>query len=90
MKRTKLIDRLLPNYTNGEENFNMVSHIVGGGLGVVYLVMCVIVSALHHLFYDSRYIHTDSLIPFTKDGACYCMGDIWYCVGCRGIGYYIY
>ena len=48
MKRTKLIDRLLPDYTNGEETFNMVSHIVGGGLGVIYLVLCVIVSALHH------------------------------------------
>lgn len=47
MKRTKLIDRLLPDYTNGEEIFNMVTHIVGGGLGVVYLVMCVIFSALH-------------------------------------------
>ena len=47
MKRTKLIDRLLPDYTNGEEIFNMVSHIVGGGLGCIYLVLCVIVSALH-------------------------------------------
>ncbi len=46
MKRTKLIDRLLPDYTNGEEIFNMVTHIVGGGLGVVYLVVCVIVAAL--------------------------------------------
>lgn len=48
MKRTKLIDRILPDYTNGEEIFNMVTHIVGGGLGIVYLVICVIVSALHH------------------------------------------
>lgn len=47
MKRTKLIDRLLPDYTNGEEIFNMVTHIVGGGLGIVYLTLCVIVSALH-------------------------------------------
>jgi len=47
MKRTKLIDRLLPDYTNGEEIFNMVTHIVGGGLGVLYLVLCVIVSAIH-------------------------------------------
>ncbi len=45
MKRTKLIDRLLPDYTNGEEIFNMVSHIVGGGLGVIYLVLCVVFSA---------------------------------------------
>lgn len=47
MKRTKLIDRLLPDYTGGEEIFNMVTHIVGGGLGVIYLVLCVIVSAIH-------------------------------------------
>ena len=47
MKRTKLADRLLPDYTNGEEIFNMVTHIVGGGLGVVYLTFCVVVAALH-------------------------------------------
>ena len=47
MKRTKLIDRLLPDYTNGEEIFNMVTHIVGGGLGVVYLVLCVIFFFFH-------------------------------------------
>lgn len=42
MKRTKLSDRLLPNYTRGEEIFNMVSHIVGGGFGVIALVTCVV------------------------------------------------
>ncbi len=47
MERTPLKDRLLPDYTRGEEVFNMVSHIAGGGLGVVALVLCVIVSALH-------------------------------------------
>ncbi len=47
MKRTKLIDRILPDYTGGEEIFNMVTHIVGGGLGVVFLVLCVVFSALH-------------------------------------------
>lgn len=46
MKRTKLIDRLLPDYTNGEEIFNMVTHIVGGGFGIVYLVLCVIFAAI--------------------------------------------
>ncbi len=46
MRRIKLVDRLLPDYTNGEEIFNMVTHIVGGGLGVVYLVLCVIFAAL--------------------------------------------
>ena len=47
MKRTKLRDRKLPDYTKGEEIFNMVSHIVGGALGVVALVLCVVFSALH-------------------------------------------
>lgn len=28
MNRTKLIDRVLPSYTKGEEIFNMTSHIV--------------------------------------------------------------
>ena len=42
MKRTKLRDRLLPDYTRGEEIFNMVSHIVGGGFGVIALASCVI------------------------------------------------
>jgi len=38
----------LPPYTRGEEIFNMVTHIVGGAVGVVALVLCVIWSALHH------------------------------------------
>ena len=46
MKRTPLKTRLLPDYTRGEEIFNMVTHIVGGGLGVVALVLCVIFSAI--------------------------------------------
>ena len=45
MTRQKLADRTLPSYTKGEEIFNMVSHIVGGGLGVVALVLCVVFSA---------------------------------------------
>ena len=47
MKRTKLTDRLLPDYTKGEEIFNMTSHIVGGGLGVIALALCLILSSLH-------------------------------------------
>ena len=41
-KRIKLADRKLPDYTFGEEVMNMVTHIVGGGLGVIALVLCVI------------------------------------------------
>ena len=47
MKRTKLADRKLPNYSRSEEIFNMVSHIVGGALGVAALALCVVFSAIH-------------------------------------------
>ena len=47
MKRTKLIDRKLPDYTRGEEIFNMVSHITGGALGIAVCVLCVIKSFLN-------------------------------------------
>lgn len=47
MKRTKLKDRQLPDYTKGEEIFNMVTHIVGGAMGIAYLVLCVIYAATH-------------------------------------------
>lgn len=42
MKRTKLSDRMLPDYTRNEEIFNMVSHIVGGAFGIIALATCVI------------------------------------------------
>ncbi|MDO5300541.1 MAG: hemolysin III family protein [Clostridia bacterium] len=48
MTRTKLMDREMPVYTKGEERFNMISHIVGGAIGVAALVLCVIRSVLHH------------------------------------------
>lgn len=47
MKRTKLADRQLPDYTRGEEIFNMVSHIVGGAFGVVVLGLCTGFSIYH-------------------------------------------
>lgn len=47
MKRTKLSDRLLPDYTRGEEVMNMVTHIVGGAVGIVALILCVIRAALN-------------------------------------------
>ena len=47
MVRTKLENRILPGYTRGEEIFNMVSHIVGGGLGIVVFLSCIIVAAYH-------------------------------------------
>ena len=46
-RRTKLRDRQMPVYTKGEERFNMISHIVGGAIGVAALVLCIVVSAIH-------------------------------------------
>lgn len=43
-RRIPLRERKLPNYTKREETFNMVSHIVGGGIGVVTLTLCVLIS----------------------------------------------
>ena len=51
MRRTKLADRKLPIYTKGEEIFNMTTHSVGGALGVIALVLCIIFAAIHHNAY---------------------------------------
>ncbi len=41
-KRLKLSERKLPRYTKGEEVMNMVTHIVGGAIGILALVFGVI------------------------------------------------
>ena len=48
MKRIKLKDRILPTYSKGEEIFNMISHIIGGAFGIIALISCVIVAAVHN------------------------------------------
>ena len=45
MKRTKLKDRILPDYTRGEERMNMITHIVGAALGIAALVLCILRAA---------------------------------------------
>jgi len=47
MKRTPLKERKLPNYTRGEELFNMVTHIVGSTMGIAVTVLCVVVAAMN-------------------------------------------
>lgn len=51
MKRLKLSERVLPAYTKGEEIFNMVSHIVGGALGIIVMVLCIVFASVHHNVY---------------------------------------
>ena len=72
--RTKLRDRLLPNYTRGEEIANMVTHIVGGAFGIVATVLCVVFSALRGDPFRvvASSIYGGSLI------ALYCMSSIYH------------
>ncbi|MCL2416086.1 MAG: hemolysin III family protein [Defluviitaleaceae bacterium] len=41
----EVTDKFKAKYTRGEELFNMITHIVGGGLGLIALLACVIVAA---------------------------------------------
>lgn len=47
LQRIPLEQRILPDYTRGEEKTNMITHIVGGGFGVVILVFAVLIAASH-------------------------------------------
>lgn len=47
MQRIKLSERILPNYTKGEEIMNMVTHIVGGSLAAVMMLLCLTHTAVH-------------------------------------------
>lgn len=42
MRRTKLRERILPVYSRGEDCMNMITHIVGGGFGLVILAACLL------------------------------------------------
>ena len=41
-KRIPLKDRCMPRYSLGEEIMNMVTHIVGGALGILTLILCLL------------------------------------------------
>ena len=47
MTRTPLCQRTLPNYSRQHEIANMSSHIVGGALGLLILLICICLSVLH-------------------------------------------
>ena len=74
MQRTKLKDRKLPDYTRGEEIFNMVSHIVGGAFGIVALVTCVVKAFLNGDPYQivSAFIYGFSMV------ALYTMSSVYH------------
>jgi hemolysin III len=63
----------LPKYTKGEEIFNAVSHIVGGGFGVVALVLGIIFAAIYSDAYGvvSMIVYGVSLILLYTMSAIY-------------------
>ena len=76
--RTKLRDRAMPVYTRGEELFNMVSHIVGGAIGVAALVLCIVVSAVHHNGYGlagSIVYGLSMIVLYTMSSVSHGLGD---------------
>lgn len=48
MKRTPLSQRQLPNYNVFEDKANMITHIVGGSIGIVITLFSIIVASIHH------------------------------------------
>ncbi len=73
-KRTKLADRGLPNYYKGEEIMNMVTHITGGALGIIALVLCVVKAALRQNVYGI----VGSAIYGTTMVALYTMSSVYH------------
>lgn len=47
MTRTPLKQRVLPDYTRGNEIANMATHIVGGAVGIAVLLISIFVSVYH-------------------------------------------
>ncbi|MBQ8605274.1 MAG: hemolysin III family protein [Clostridia bacterium] len=74
MKRTKLINRILPKYTKGEEIFNMVTHIVGGALGIAAIPLCVIKAVIDS---DAYGIVSGAIFGATMV-ILYCMSSIYH------------
>lgn len=74
MNRTKLSERILPNYSRGEETMNMVTHLVGAGLAVIGLVLCILQAAAHRctLGILCACIYGSSMI------ALYCISSIYH------------
>ena len=74
MKRTKLKDRELPDYTKGEERMNTVTHIAGAVMGVAALVLCILEAALNRNVWGivGSSIYGASMI------ALYCVSSIYH------------
>ena len=73
-KRIKLSDRKLPSYSKGEEIMNMVTHIVGGALGITALVLC----SLRAIFAGDGYDVVTSLVYGISMIALYTISSVYH------------
>ena len=73
-RRLKLSERKLPDYTRGEEIMNMVTHIVGGAVGVAALTLCVILAAVN----ENGYGVVGSAIYGACMIALYCLSSVYH------------
>lgn len=74
METALIKEKDLPSYTKGEEIFNMVSHIVGGALGITATTLCVIFAAIH----SNAYAVVSSAIFGGMMIILYCMSSIYH------------
>ncbi len=74
MKRIKLSERKLPDYTRKEETMNMVTHIAGGGLAVGVLAVCLLRSCFSQ---DPRAIFSSAVYGISMV-ALYTMSSIYH------------
>lgn len=74
MRRTKIKDRKLPNYTLAEEAMNMVTHIIGGAIGIVLSILCCIKAA----FNNTTPALVGSIVFAVSISALYTMSSIYH------------
>ena len=74
MKRTKLKDRALPDYSRGEELMNTLTHIAGAALGVTALVLCILEAASNGNIWGV----VGSIIYGTSMIALYCVSSVYH------------
>jgi hemolysin III len=81
MKRIPINNRILPDYTKGEECMNMVTHIVGVAFGIFILVACIMTAAANNNVWG---IVSSAIYGFTLI-ALYCVSSIYHglrpCIG---------
>ena len=65
-ERIPLRDRVLPDYTRSEEIMNMVTHIIGGAVGLLILIGSVLIGAKHR---DPWAITSGSITPCIRTDA---------------------